>query len=434
MARNTKTELRNQVMYSIYVRNYSKEGTFRAVERDLDRIKEMGVDIIWFMPIHPLGEKAKKGELGSPYAIRDYRAINPEFGTMEDFKSVVAAIHEKGMKCIIDVVYNHTSPDSWLVENHPEFFYKKEDGSMGNRVGDWSDIVDLDYNNLELWDYQIETLKMWAGIVDGFRCDVAPLIPIEFWLRAREEVAEVNPDCIWLSESIEPEFITHLRSRNMIAHSDGEVYQAFDMCYDYDIYKFFRDYIDGKCSLSTYAERINMQETMYPANYVKLRYLENHDQDRAASFITDMWALRNWTAFSFFQKGMTLVYCGQEVANDKRPDLFNKDTIDWETGKDLSTDMSILSKIKRNPVFTNSVYNVKAYDEEDILVGTHSCGAEKMVGIFSFHGIEAEVETGLSDATYVNLCDGRMVKVSDGKVRSCGRPIIIKSKKPDCKK
>ena len=127
MATQTKLELRNQVMYSVYVRNYSEAGTFQAVEQDLDRIQKLGVDVIWFMPIHPVGEKAKKGQLGSPYAIKNYREINPEFGTMEDFKSVVDAIHAKGMKCIIDVVYNHTSPDSWLVENHPEFFYKKPD-------------------------------------------------------------------------------------------------------------------------------------------------------------------------------------------------------------------------------------------------------------------------------------------------------------------
>lgn len=416
-------------MYSIYVRNYSEEGTFAAVERDLDRIKDLGVDIIWFMPIHPVGEKAKKGELGSPYANKNYREINPEFGNMEDFKSVVNAIHEKGMKCIIDVVYNHTSPDSWLVENHPEFFYRKAGGSMGNHVGDWTDIVDLDYNNKDLWDYQIESLKMWAGIVDGFRCDVAPLIPIEFWLRARAEVAEVNPDCIWLSESIEPEFITYLRSQGLVAHSDGEVYQAFDICYDYDIHKIFRNYVDGKCPLSTYAERVNLQEAIYPANYVKLRYLENHDQDRAASFITTKEALQNWTAFIFFQKGMTLLYCGQEVASDKRPDLFNKDTINWNTGCDLSTDMSILSKIKRDPIFANSSYSLKAYDEEDILVGAHSRGEQKLVGVFSFKGKEADVEVGIADGTYINLTDGRMVKVEAGKVHSAGRPIIIKSKK-----
>jgi len=428
MAVNTKTTLRNQVMYSVYVRNYSEEGTFAAVERDLDRIKELGVDVIWFMPIHPVGEKAKKGELGSPYANKDYRSINPEFGTMHDFKSLVNAIHEKGMKCIIDVVYNHTSPDSWLVENHPEFFYRKEDGSMGNHVGDWTDIVDLDYNNKDLWDYQIESLKMWADIVDGFRCDVAPLIPIEFWIRARAEVSEVNPDCLWLSESIEPEFITYLRSQDLVAHSDCEVYQAFDICYDYDIHKIFRDYVDGKCPLSAYTERINLQEAIYPANYVKLRYLENHDQDRATSFIKTTEALRNWTAFMYFQKGMTLLYNGQEVGAEKRPDLFNKDTIDWNTEIDFSTDMKILREIKKHPIFTSSTYYVKAYDEVDIAVATHTSNVGKMVGVFSFKGKDAEIEIDMEDGTYINYIDGKMVKIEGGKIYCTGKPIIIKSK------
>lgn len=428
MAKNTNTNLRNQVMYSIYVRNYSEEGNFKAVERDLDRIIGLGVDIIWFLPIHPLGEKAKKGELGSPYANRNYRSINPELGTMEDFKSVVNAIHEKGMKCIIDVVYNHTSPDSWLVENHPEYFFRKPDGSMGNHVGDWTDIVDLDYDNKELWDYQIESLKMWAGTVDGFRCDVAPLIPIEFWERARKEVSQVNPECIWLSESVEPEFITYLRSEGLIAHSDSEVYQVFDICYDYDIYKIFRNYLSGKCPLSAYTERVNLQESIYPANYVKLRYLENHDQDRAASFITTKETLENWTAFVYFQKGMTLIYNGQETADANLPDLFNKDIVNWKTGLDLSMYMKKLYEIKKNPILTNSTYSIKAYDEEDIAVAVHETKEGKLTGIFSFKGNTAEVKVDLEDGNYVNLIDGEMIKVEAEKVYCIGKPIIIESK------
>ncbi|MBQ2244266.1 MAG: alpha-amylase, partial [Oscillospiraceae bacterium] len=139
MAVSTPKSYRNQVMYSVYVRNHTPEGTFQALRRDLGRIRGLGVDVIWLMPIHPIGEKARKGTLGSPYAIRDYRAVNPEYGTMEDFKALVDDIHALGMKCIIDVVYNHTSPDSWLVEHHPEWFYHKPDGSFGNHVGDWSD-------------------------------------------------------------------------------------------------------------------------------------------------------------------------------------------------------------------------------------------------------------------------------------------------------
>ena len=193
MAKNTPKEYRNQVMYSVFVRNHSEEGTFEAVRRDLERIKGLGVDIIWLMPIHPIGEVNRKGGLGSPYAIRDYRAVNPEYGALEDFQRLVDDIHKLGMRCVIDVVYNHTSPDSRLAREHPEWFYRKPDGSFGNRVGEWWDVIDLDYSQPGLWDYQIETLKYWASMVDGFRCDVAPLIPLDFWLRAREEVGGGPP-------------------------------------------------------------------------------------------------------------------------------------------------------------------------------------------------------------------------------------------------
>ena len=204
MAINTPKEYRNQVLYSVFVRNYSQEGTFEALRCDLDRIQALGVDIIWLMPIHPIGEKARKGTVGSPYAIKNYREVNPDFGTVEDLKRLVEDIHSRGMKCIIDVVYNHTAPDSWLAEHHPEWFYHKPDGSFGNRVGDWYDIIDLDYSQKGLWEYQIETLKQWAEIVDGFRCDASPMVPLTFWKQAREEVETVRPGCIWLAETVEP--------------------------------------------------------------------------------------------------------------------------------------------------------------------------------------------------------------------------------------
>lgn len=425
MAKRTQKVLRNKVMYSIYVRNHSEEGTFRAVEKDLDRIKQLGVDIIWFMPIHPIGVKARKGKLGSPYANEDFRKINPEYGTMEDFKDLVNAIHDKGMQCIIDVVYNHTSPDSWLVDNHPEYFFKKTDGSMGNRVGDWSDIVDLDYNHPGLWDYQIESLKMWAEIVDGFRCDVAPLVPLDFWLRAREEVDKVRPDCLWLSESVEPEFILFLRSQGMISLSDSEIFQAFDVSYDYDIHNYFKGYLTGDNKLSYYADKVNMQEYIYPENYVKLRYLENHDQPRAKELIPNDNELLNWTAFLYFQKGMTLIYAGQETENDVRPDLFNKDTVNWNTGKDISSFLSALYPIKKKEIVANGSYLLRAIDEEDILVGEYTWGDQKLIGVFNMKGKSVEVEVNLPDNAYTNLIDGSKVIVKDGKLLSVSKPIII---------
>ena len=217
MAKDTNVSLRSKVIYSIYVRNHSEEGSFKGVIKDLDRIEDLGIDIIWLMPIHPIGQTNRKGSLGCPYSIEDYREVNPEYGNLEDFKLLIDETHKRKMKIIIDVVYNHTSHASKLLNEHPNWFYRKKDGSVGNKVGEWSDIIDLDYNNKELWDYQVETLKYWIRLgIDGFRCDVAPLIPIDFWLKAREEVKVINEDAIWLSESVDQDFLLYLRGEGII--------------------------------------------------------------------------------------------------------------------------------------------------------------------------------------------------------------------------
>lgn len=424
MATTTPKQYRNQVMYCVFVRNYSKEGTFEAVRQDLDRIKALGVDILWLMPIHPIGEKARKGSVGSPYAISDYRKVNPEFGTVEDLQRLADSVHEKGMKIIIDVVYNHTSPDSWLAQNHPEWFYHKPDGSFGNRVGDWTDIIDLDYSQPGLVEYQIETLKMWAGIVDGFRCDVAPLIPLEFWLKARQEVEKVRPSCIWLAESVEPEFVIYNRSKGMTALSDSECFQAFDICYDYDIFNIYRDYLTGKVSLQTYAEAVNRQEGMYPDNYVKLRFLENHDRPRARQNIRDEKQLRNWMAFTYFQKGMALLFNGQEAGADHLPGLFEKDPIDFNTNIDYSGYLRRLYEIKQDGIFADSTYCVKACPR-DVLVATHKKEDRVLVGVFSFRAEASLVDVDLPDGTYENLLGGT-AEVHEGRVATDGEPFILR--------
>ena len=426
MALSTPKTLRNQMMYQIFVRNYSDEGTFAQVEKDLDRIKALGTDIVWLMPIHPIGEAQRKGTLGSPYAISDYRAVNPEFGTLEDFKSLVAAIHDRDMRCIIDVVYNHTSPDSVLSREHPEWFYHKPDGSFGNRVGDWTDIIDLDYSNKDLWTYQTNTLRQWAEIVDGFRCDVAPLIPIEFWEQARAEVAKVRPDAIWLSESVEPGFIVYMRSQGLTALSDSEIYRAFDISYDYDCYDAFKSVLYGTGSLQAYVDALNRQEYTYPDNYVKLRFLENHDQTRARFFLPDIAVLKSWTAFQFFQKGMPLIYAGQERAVSHLPSLFDKDTVPWEDSEnaDLSDYIKKLARMKRNEIFTDSTYQVKAVGES-ALTAMHEKDGRKAVGVFPLHGQTAFIPVDLPDGIYANLLDGSAVEVFRGGVQCRREPVIL---------
>ena len=427
MATVTDKALRQQVMYQVFVRNFSAAGTFSEVRKHLDEIKALGTDIVWFMPIHPVGEKQRKGSLGSPYAISDYRAVNSEFGTLDDFKSLVEAIHSKGMKCIIDVVYNHTSPDSVLSKDHPEWFYHRPDGSFGNRVGDWYDVIDLDYSNKELWDYQIETLKYWAELVDGFCFDVAPLIPLEFWLRARQEVEEVRPGCIWLSESIEPDFITYMRSRGLTALSDSEIFQAFDMCYEYDAYGAMKAYLDGSGTLGDYVAAINRQESIFPDNYVKLRFLENHDQTRASYLIPDADALKVWTAFLFFQKGMTLIYNGQEKGVAHLPSLFDRDTVDWASGEtvDLTHYIARLSQIKREPIFADSTYLLDA-PAPDTLVALRENDGCKLLGVFPLKAQPGLMRVSFPDGVYQNLISGEPVEVFRGMVSCAGKAVIIR--------
>ena len=178
-----KTYLKNSVIYQVYVRNFTKEGTFNALKQKLDYIKNLKVDILYLLPISPIGKEGRKGDLGSPYSISDYTKINPELGTLEDFKSLIEATHNHDMKIMIDIVFNHTSRDSYIAKNHPEWMYHNKEGKMANKVGDWSDVYDLDYSNPALIKYLVDVIQYYCSIgVDGFRFDVASLIPKEFYI------------------------------------------------------------------------------------------------------------------------------------------------------------------------------------------------------------------------------------------------------------
>ena len=415
-------QLRNMVLYSVFVRNHG--GSFSAVEKDIPRIKSLGVDAIWLLPIHPIGKAQRKGTLGSPYAIADYRAVNPEYGSMEDFRHLADIIHENGMKLMIDVVYNHTSPDSWLSQHHPEWFYHKMDGSFGNRIGDWSDIIDLDYSHKDLWTYQIDTLKMWAEIVDGFRCDVAPLVPLAFWKKARVEVEKVRPGCIWLAESVEPGFIRENRNRGMICHSDSELYQVFDICYDYDIYGDFLRYIQGLSDLSAYTAALEKQESIYPADYVKLRFLENHDRPRMGFLFPEERQQRNWLAWMFFQKGTALLYGGQEWGAGHRPGLFDADPLDRNGYAKHAALIQRLSSLKKNELFYDGVFTMRAYPN-DLLTAEWMKNGKRIMGLFSLKGQSGFEPVSIQDGSYQNLLTDTPVLVESGFMVCSGEPIIF---------
>ena len=426
MAIETKKDLRNQVMYSVFVRNHSEAGTFEAVRADLPRIRGLGVDVIWLMPIHPIGVVGRKGTVGSPYAIRDYREIDPAYGTRDDLRRLADDARALGMRLIIDVVYNHTSPDSWLAQHHPEWFWHRPDGSLGNRFGDWSDVVDLDYAHPGLWDYQIETLKMWAEIVDGFRCDVASLVPLAFWQRARREVAQGRPDALWLAESVEPGFVAAARARGLNALSDSEIFQAFDVAYDYDAFPWLKAYLGGRGPLSGWLERLNAQEYTYPDNYVKLRFLENHDNSRAHFVLPDPKALRSWTAFMYFQKGMTLLYAGQERAARHLPRLFEKDPVDWSAGEDLSLLLRALYRMKRDPLFAEGSFRAEA--RANAIYAEYRWNGRCAAGVFPVDGKPGLVPVDVPDSAYPDLITGETVEVHHGRASLDGEAAVFEVK------
>ena len=425
MAKQTDIQLRGDVIYSVYLRNHTQEGTFTALISDLDRIKALGTDIIWLLPIHPIGVKGRKGSLGCPYANRDYRTVNPEYGTMEDFERLVDEIHARGMKCIIDVVYNHTSPDSTLTAEHPEFFYRKADGSMGNHVGDWTDVVDLDYNCRALWDYQIESLVGWAKIVDGFRCDVASFVPVEFWCEARKAVEQVRPGAIWLAETVHSGFGQFSRKSGMYSANDYEMFTAFDMEYDYDIREVFDRYLRGEIALSHYVDMLNFQECLYPANHIKMRCLENHDQPRICSFVKDRAALVNYTAMLYFLKGTTLLYGGQEYCCDHVPSLFEKEVFPRDAAKDISPLLQKLGRVKKSVLSCGDYFKGTADDANDIAILEREDERSRKLGIFSLKGKAADVKVDWPDGNYVNHMTGETVTVTAGTLHCAGGPIVL---------
>ena len=428
MSKKRDISLRNKIIYSVYLRNHTPEGTFAALEGDLDRIKALGTDIVWLMPIHPIGQLNKKGGLGCPYSISDYRGVNPEYGTLDDFRHLVDEIHARGMLCIIDVVYNHTSHDSVLRREHPEYFFRKDDGSFGNRYGDWTDVLDLDYSNTDLWDYQIETLVLWAAIVDGFRCDVASCVPAAFWEKAVQAVAKVNPKALWLAESVYTGHVQYARECGYPVATDCDLYRAFDMEYPYDVQDYFDRYAEGKGKLSEYIHMLNYQEHVLPSDYIKVRFLENHDTPRACTRFPDKEQMLNWLAFVYFQKGTTMLYGGQEWQNKEYCTLFDKAVFKRDDKKDITPVLKKLGIIKKSLFPADADFYATADDDTGIVTATMTNRNTCVAGVFCMKGKAGDTKINAPDGEYINEITGETITVRNGKIHATGKPIIFKVK------
>lgn len=426
MAKQTDINLRGQTIYQVFPRQHSKKQNFLGVIDDLDRIKDMGVDIIYLLPFHPIGEKDRKGAQGSPYSIVDFYQIHPDLGTLDDLVRLVKQAHQRDMKVMMDIVINHTSRDSVLTKEHPHWFYKKADGSFANRVGDWSDITDLNYDLQEVRDYFIGVLSYWAKYVDGYRCDVAPLLPIDFWIEARKKVDVINPNFIWLTESVHPHFIKHIRDLGYDASSDSQMYQAFDICYDYDIFDFMDDYLKDGSKLSRWLEEIYRQEMIYPKNYIKLRSFENHDQQRLRSKVRDHHHFMQMLTFMFFLKGTAFVFAGMEFEADHLPDLFENDLIIWNQEKSIEPYVKQLVSMKKDPIFIHGNFNL--VNKEDIAIFSYEFEDRYVLGIFNLEKKDS-IEVPLKDGNYEDFLSLEKIQVKHGKIKLGYKPLIIMTDK-----
>lgn len=423
MAKNTNEALRGTNIYQVFLRQHPNP-TFKGLKDDLERIKSLGMDIIYLCPFHPIGKTNRKGSVGSPYSIKDYKAIDPLHGTLEDFKAFIDEAHKMGLKVMMDIVFNHASCDNIKRATNPEWFYKK-DGIITTKVPDWSDVIDFDFDQPLVWDYLIDVLIYYTELgVDGFRCDVATLVPIDFWLQARRAVKKINPNSIFLAESVQLGFVKHLRDQGFKAHSDSELYEAFDILYDYDIHDEMVNYLENK-DLNGWLKAILRQESIYPSNYIKLRNLENHDQKRIAYYIEDTNKLLNITALNFFLKGATMIYMGQEYKETKRPTLFELDPIDLTPrNMEIRNLIHRMSHLKKDSLFSKGIFKVHL-QEKEVAVISYENNTSITYGIFNL-GLEKDsLEIGLKDGVYQNILYPNQVTIKDKKLTLTEKPLIL---------
>ncbi|MEI8114425.1 MAG: alpha-amylase family glycosyl hydrolase [Bacteroidia bacterium] len=328
---------KNAVMYEVNVRQYTPEGTFKAFETHLPRLKELGVDILWFMPIYPISEKNRKGKLGSYYSIRDYKAVNPEFGTMDDFKALVNKAHEMGFKVMLDWVGNHSGWDNQWIVDHQDWYTQDAKGNVIPPNPDWSDVADLNYDNKGLRKGMLDALKFWVKDiqVDGYRCDYAGGVPTDFWEAARASLDSIKP-IYMLAENQD--------QMNLLN-------KAFNVNYGWAFHHLMNEVAQGKKTALDIDSSLVRTERAYKVGTYSLQFLTNHDENSNAGTEFERMgnAVKTMAVLSFTVPGMPLIYTGQEIGMKKKLLFFEKDQIDW-SNQEMQQFYQKLIKLKKDEV------------------------------------------------------------------------------------
>ncbi|WP_221033145.1 alpha-amylase family glycosyl hydrolase [Actomonas aquatica] len=310
--------VRAETIYEINVRQYSEAGTFAAVEADLARIRDLGVGILWFMPVHPIGEINRKGPLGSYYSIADYRGINPEFGTEADFVRLVKAAQAMGMRVVMDWVGNHTAWDHPWTSSHPEYYATNEAGEFVPPFGfDWTDVIQLDYENHATWDAAIADMLYWVEVagIDGYRCDYATGVPTAFWNEAGRRLREAKPDFFMLSESEVPQHQLH----------------AFNASYSFGMMHVINTVAAGEHGASHLDDQLARTQVRFPDDGALIYYTTNHDENSWQGTVQERLGggVETFAVLTYLFDGIPLIYNGQEAGMAKRLEFFERDPIAW---------------------------------------------------------------------------------------------------------
>ena len=340
--------LENSVIYEANIRQYSVEGTFNKFTKDIPQLKELGVKIIWLMPIYPISKTNSKGTLGSYYAVSDFTKVNPEFGNMDDVKSLIETAHSNGIYVILDWVPNHTGWDHVWIKEHPEYYTKNEAGEITHPAGtDWTDVADLNYDNHEMRKEMLEDMKYWVKDmnVDGFRCDVAGSVPVDFWKNTIAELKKVKP-IFMLAEAWEPALMAN----------------GFDMAYNWDSHHIMNQIAQGKETVKNWDARMNQIDTLYEKDDILMNFVTNHDENSWSGTVKERMgdASETMLALSYCAPGMPLIYSGQEFDLNKRLLFFEKDTISKIKGK-VWPILAKLGDLKKNNKALNGGKNAASY-------------------------------------------------------------------------
>jgi glycosidase len=373
-ARRSASWVKNGIIYEIFPRTFSSEGTFAGIEAKLPELKKLGVTILWLMPIHPVGVEHRKGTLGSSYSVRDYYGVNAEYGTLDDFKRLVRTAHELGFKIVIDMVANHTSWDSKLIRQHPDWFTKDSTGAIVSPVSDWSDVADLDYSKPALREYMITMLEYWVRDIgiDGYRCDVAEMVPTDFWNEARTALDKIKP-VMMLSEGQYPEH--HLK--------------AFDLTYGWNFYQLLSPLMSGTRSTAALDTLLMNEAKYFPKQSLRMRFSSNHDENAwdnpdVVKFGIDGAKLAAVAVNTF--PGVPLLYNGQETGSAVKLGLFEKITVDWNAQKGFRgfyTELFALRKA-HSALRTGALKRIAASDTAHVYAFLRTQGKETVAVVYNF--------------------------------------------------